>query len=441
MKQRWIFASTAFLFTLAAWSGAANATNGHLLHGSGAVNDSMGGAGIATSLDSLGILRNNPAGLEGLPGYHADISFEMFKPDRTVSSDVSGLFGAPPGTFAGSTESESPIYAIPAIGISYKPKDSAVSYGLGVLGIGGFGVDYPQDSSNPILAPQGFGGFGAVNSYYALLKIAPAVATTIGSKIRVGAALNADYANLSVSPFAAAAPGSSGYLNAAQPAAAYGVGFQVGAQMNVTPQMTLGVAYTSPQWFEKFKWNVQDPDVATGTARRIRFRLDVPQIIGAGVAFHPNDMVILTVDGKWITFGNTKGFNRVGFQADGSVAGFAWKNIFVVSMGTQVKVTPKLALRAGYNYGQSPIRDGESFWNVPAPAIVRHHVTVGAGYDFSEHFGLNLAYYHGFKNSVRGPFVSPGPPFSPLPPGPVSGTTVTNEMSQDSYVAQMSWKF
>ncbi len=436
MKQKWIAVCTIFLSTLAVWSGAANATDGHILHGNGAVNSSMGGAGIATSLDTIGVISNNPAGLEGLPGFQADISFELFKPDRTVSSDFTAVGGG-----KGSTDSESGISPIPAIGVSYKPKDSPVTYGLGVLGVGGFGVDYPQDSSNPILAPQASLGFGAVNANYTLLKIVPAIATTIGSKIRVGAALNADYSTLSVSPFPAAPPGSAGYLNAAQPAGAFGIGFQVGAQMDVTPQMTVGVAYTSPQWFEKFKWNLQSPDVLTGTAKRIRFRLDVPQIIGAGLAFRPTDRVLLALDTKWITYSNTKGFNRVGFQNDGSVAGFGWHDIFVVGVGAQFKVTPKLALRVGYNYGQNPIHDSESFFNLPAPAIVKHHATVGAGYQFGDHFGLNLAYYHAFENSITGPAISPGAPFSPFPAGPIAGTKVTSKMHEDSVLAQMSWKF
>lgn len=439
MKQKWIAVCTIFLSTLAVWSGAANATDGHFLHGNGAVNSSMGGAGIATTLDTIGVISNNPAGLEGLPGFQLDVSFELFKPDRTLSSDFTAVGGG-----KGSTDSESGIAPIPAIGVSYKPKDSSVTYGLGILGVGGFGVDYPQDCNNPILAVQGppgpcSGGFGALNSNYTLLKIIPAIATTIGSKIRVGVALNADYSTLSVSPFPGVAPGAGGYANAAQPAGAFGVGFQVGAQMDLTPQMTLGVAYTSPQWFEKFKWNVQN--TGTGLAQRIRFRLDVPQEIGAGLAFKPNDMLLLAIDGKWITYGNTKGFNRVGFQNDASIAGFAWKNIFVVGIGTQVKVTPKLALRAGYNYSQSPIRDGETFYNVFAPAIVRHHATVGAGYQFGDHFGVNLAYYHAFKNSTTGPAISPGAPFSVFPAGPVAGTKVTSELSEDSFLAQMSWKF
>lgn len=425
MKHR-IFGSMACLLSLAIWGGAANATDGHFLHGNGAINSSMGGAGIATTLDTIGVIANNPAGLEGLPGFQLDVSFELFKPDRTVSSNYAGI-----GLGQGSTKSESGISPIPAIGISYKPKNSTVTYGMGVLGVGGFGVDYPQDSTNPVLMPQspGLPFFGAVNSNYTLLKIIPAIASTVGSKIRIGAALNADYATLSVSPFAAAAPSSGTYPNAGQPAGAFGVGFQVGAQMDLTPEMTLGVAYTSPQWFEKFKWNIQDP-ATTGTARRLRFRLDVPQVIGAGLAFRPNDMLLLALDGKWITYGNTKGFNRVGFQADGSVAGFGWKNIFVVGLGTQVKVTPKLAVRAGYNYSQSPIRDGETLFNIPAPAIVRHHATVGAGYQFGDHFGLNVAYYHAFKNSTTGPV-----------PGAPSPTTVTSELSEDSFLAQMSWKF
>lgn len=129
------------------------ATNGHFLHGTGAVHSSMGGASIGAAEDTLGAIFNNPATLADLGDFRVDFSFELFKPERTVESRA--------GAFSGETESESDFVPIPAFGVAHRPSGSRTTHGLGVLAIAGFGVDYPQDSSNPVLMPPP-AGFGHV---------------------------------------------------------------------------------------------------------------------------------------------------------------------------------------------------------------------------------------------------------------------------------------
>ena len=59
----------------------ARATDGHFLHGVGAVNNAMGGAGVAAPVSILGTFYLNPAGLIAFDGLRVEFSFEMFKPD------------------------------------------------------------------------------------------------------------------------------------------------------------------------------------------------------------------------------------------------------------------------------------------------------------------------------------------------------------------------
>ena len=53
------------------------ATDGHFLHGVGAVNSSMGGAGVAAPGDLLGSFYLNPAGLRCEHGSRISLGFEM----------------------------------------------------------------------------------------------------------------------------------------------------------------------------------------------------------------------------------------------------------------------------------------------------------------------------------------------------------------------------
>src|SRR5512143_885490 len=124
----------------------ASATDGHFLHGVGAVNSAMGGVAVARSSSILGAFYTNPAGLANFTGTRMELGFELFKPDRTVSSSM--------GPMSGSTNSSSEFTPIPAFGWSRALKGDRVFLGVAGIGAGGFGVDYHTDPSNPILMPR-----------------------------------------------------------------------------------------------------------------------------------------------------------------------------------------------------------------------------------------------------------------------------------------------
>jgi long-subunit fatty acid transport protein len=157
----------------------------------------MGGAGTAAHVSVLGTFFLNPAGLLAYEGTRVEFSFEMFKPDRTVSSNM-------PGIGSGSTRSKSEFTPIPALGFAIRVNDR-LSLGLGGIGIAGFGVDYPQNNANPINGPRPF-GFGQIYSNYSLLKFTPAIAYAITEDFWIGGAANVSWATLSIDPAPFAPP-------------------------------------------------------------------------------------------------------------------------------------------------------------------------------------------------------------------------------------------
>ena len=74
-------------------SSAARATNGHVLHGVGAVNQSLGGAGIATSLDAIGANTNNVSSISFLDRSSIAFGAEVFIPDRSMFSSFGPIGG------------------------------------------------------------------------------------------------------------------------------------------------------------------------------------------------------------------------------------------------------------------------------------------------------------------------------------------------------------
>lgn len=407
---------------------SAHATDGHFLHGVGAVNSSMGGAGVAMKGDIIGSFYLNPAGLAGLDASQVSLGFEMFKPGRTVT----GTFG----TFSGATTSKSDFVPVPSFGWAM-PLNDKVTVGLGAIGIGGFGVDYPADTRNPMLTPRP-NGFGQVYSNFGLLKIAPAIGWQASDKLSIGVSLNVDYATLAVDPMPVASPaaGANGafYSSAAAQDGAFGFGFQAGLIYDISEKFAIGASYTSTQSFQDFEYNSVHANPALsnfGTPRTITFAMDVPSMISGGVAIRPSDALGLALDVRYITYSSTAGFDQQGFDNTGAVLGFGWDDIMVYAGGIELQPVDGFFLRGGYNYSQNPVPDALSFFNVPAPAIVQHHATMGLGFSPIAGFRLDLGYYHAFENEIDGPIWGPQ--------GPAPGSSVKSALKEDSFLIQFSF--
>ncbi len=407
------------LATPAAWAG-----NGHTLHGVGAVNSSMGGAGVALPIDTLGGLLLNPALVVGQDGSHFAFSAEYNEAKNAVESTVQ----TPIGPFSGHTDEAGDRALIPAFGFVHHTRGSNFAYGIGFLGLAGFGADYPQDSTNPILAPQP-NGFGRVYSNYQLLKVPTVLAWQLSDSFSFGLSLNAAHATLTADPagfasFDCSGPQGPCFVPHVNADSAWGYGAGVGIRYKVTPTLALGASYNTKTKFQDFQWSsaVSNPHLATfGTARKIKLQLDMPAIAIVGLGWTPSDRLAVALDEKLINYENTAGFSDV----------LGFKNIKVTELGLQYKATDRFAVRGGYNKSQNPIPSGRTFFTIETPAIFQTHYTGGLGFKVSDFLTLDAAYYHVKENSITGPIFGPT--------GPVPGATVTTRMAMDSVVVTFNF--
>lgn len=413
----------------------AAALNGHFVHGVGARNAAMGGAGVALGGDPLTALAWNPALMTTLEDYEVQMSFELIKGSPEVSSEVTTPFGVIQGT----TEDDTSLLPIPAVGITHHAQGSPVAWGIGSIALAGFSTDYPQDPSNPVLAPPP-AGFGRVSSEYQYLRIPLAVAYQVSPSLSVGGALTLGYARLSATPAAFAAPDCTGPTSCFFPAAnsegAYGWGVQLGIHYRPSPTWSFGASYISEQRFEDFTYNseVANPALPTfGTARRFSFNVDVPAQAIVGLAWEPTSSFSLALDGKWVGYDGVDGLGTFGFNPDGSIRGFGWDDILVGALGVEWRPSASWSLRAGYNYAESPIVPERTVFSVPAPATFQDHVTLGLAARVNQALTVEATYYHGFENEVSGQIQSPA--------GPIPGTRVTQRNSADALVTTLSLTF
>ena len=441
-SKRWILASFSLFLglTVILWPTALLATDGHFLHGAGPVNEAMGGADAGLCLDATGSIAWNPACAARFFGRRLELNGTIFTPWRSLSSTVNANAfgpGMPGATLSGTTVSKTDTSFMPGFAFVYHRPGSSNSYQVAMLAVSGFGVDYTQntDFSNPILTPQapnGF-GFGRIRSNYMLVTIPIGIARQMTERFSVGFSAIPSLSMLQVIPAPFSAPVSAGstmpyYLSAGNNAPAMGAGFSAGIHYALE-KVNIGVSYRSPVWFREFTWKRKDLAGATHT---LKFLMNLPQVVSVGTGLSPAKNTRIGIDARWFNYENTAGFDEVGYDPDDSVSGFGWKNIWAIGGGLQQKIAKSTRIMAGYNYSGNPVPAKYTFFNTPAPAIVQHHVSGG----FIQNFGkwdMALTYYHAFRNSITGPWISGQ--------GAIPGTSVTSKMSENSVTIGLGKSF
>jgi long-chain fatty acid transport protein len=395
----------AFCSLLAASAGWAG--NGHLLHGVGAVNSSMGGAGVALLEDSIAALHLNPALLVKVKGNQISFSSEFFEDGLRVEAQVANTVT--------STDASTQVGVIPAFGwMGHKP-GARLGLGFGLLGEAGFRTDYPEDSYNFLLVPQP-GGFGRIYTDLVITKIPFAFAFEVNPKLAIGASLNFYRGSLAIEPLPVVQPdcapnGQCWLPSAGNQVGSFGIGGQFGVYYEVNPMISLGFSYTTKQKFNHYHWNstVANPLLSTfGTARRLTFALDGPQTVQFGVGLHPTKKLSIAADGKFIKYTGVAGVGEQGGvdTVNHKLIGIGWKNIWVGMVGVEYKPNERMSLRAGYNHGQSPIRPEFTVTSMGTPSTFQKHFCAGMGMALMPHIGMDIGFYVVPRETKSGPILS-----------------------------------
>ena len=417
------------------------ATDGHFLHGAGPVNEAMGGADTGLCLDATGAIAWNPACTVLFNKHRLEFHGTIFVPWRSLSSTVAANAfgpGTPAATLQGTTVSHRDTSLMPGFAFVDHPTGSRNAYHVAMLAVSGFGVEYDKntDFSNPILTPQapnGF-GFGKIQSNYALITAPIGLSRQITDRLSAGLSVVPAFSMLKVTPAPFAAPVTAGstmpyYLSASNSAKALGIGLHAGVQYQANRVFGVGASYYSTTWFHHLNWQAAD---LAGGKHDFSFLMDLPQFVSMGIGVTPSTRTHIGMDARWFDYANTAGFDKAGYNSDGSVAGFGWHSIWAFGGGVEQQISRSTRLIAGYNYSQNPIPSQYTFFNSPAPAIVQHHVSGGV-VESIRSWELNITYYHAFQNSITGPWVSAQ--------GAIPGTSVTSRMSENSLTIGLSRTF
>jgi long-chain fatty acid transport protein len=408
----------------------AAAGNGHLLHGVGAINSSMGGVSTAVASDAIGALHVNPALLTQFDGYEVGFGAEIFTDGPEATATFVDSPGRPNGSFT--TEGDTEPGIVPAFGMVVHPAGKPWAFGFGLLGVAGFRTDWPQDPNNPIFAPQP-DGFGAVKTDLSIVKIPFTLAYQVNPQLSLGGSLVVYRGGLSISPLPPAEPNCTNptpgsgrevdcfYAPAENIVSAYAVALQVGLHYEVNPVWSVGFSYTTPQDFNDYEWSsfnalpyntdpvtgAQTRNPGFGEARTVNYPLDGPQIVSAGIGYRPGPKLKVGLDARWVGYSSVDGAGGVGgFKPNRSLNEIGWRDIYIGAVGLEYKSSPKVTWRAGFNYSQTPIRDEVAFTSLGTPPTFTDHYTLGLGIALTDKLQVNLGGYWAPRHEVSGPLLS-----------------------------------
>jgi long-chain fatty acid transport protein len=408
------------------------AQSGHLMQGVGAVNMSMGGASTAQPIDINGALKWNPAAISAFQGSTVSINAGIFMANPELSSTVP----TPNGPMSGSSTDVKKNSLMPSLAYVYAKKDSKHTFGAFAFGVSGFGVDFPESTSNPINMPQSMGGFGNLTSNYMMLQTGLSYSYKLSQSLSIGVSPSFNIATLELKPNPTASPTMAGYP-ATNNAMATGFGGQIGVFYQNKEGLKLGASYKTKQQFSDFKFeNTYLDNFSSENA----FKMNFPAVYSLGIGYS-NTKVDLAFDFRQVEYSKTEGFEEFGWTTTGAVKGFGWKDMQIVSVGAQYKGIKKLPLRIGYTYNTNPIAPELAFFSTAATAVIQNAFQFGLGYEFSEKLTLNAVHHYGISDgSTKGPLYNPMLAGQTDPLGTVPNSTVSYKMNTSMIMLGITYK-
>ena len=155
-------------------------------------------------------------------------------------------------------------------------------------------------------------------------------------------------------------------------------------------------------------------DLSKGVAANydLEVIMHLPMSIGYGMSYKASEKLRLSFDFEWVNW--SKAFDKMEIKlTNGSNANvnkmigstdfnidfpLKWKDAVIVKIGGEYDICNHYTMRLGYAYGSNPVPETTIF---PVfPAIVEHHLTIGASYKINDKIMISGAFESALNNKL-----------------------------------------
>lgn len=411
-------------------AGPAFGTNGMNMIGYGVRSSGMGGADAAVLTGASGV-SGNPAVMGKTSPRSITAGISLLMPKLNVSNESMGL----------DLEGESQTFPLPSIAYASRLGcDSRWTMGLEAFAQGGMGVDFQNFPTGPSTADE-------IMSSVMYMRFTAAAGYEATDALSLGLSAMAGYAGMEFSMF----PESPGGIEV-EGLSDFGYAGRLGMHYQLTDALGFGAVYTTETSLEldggtaTINFGPEAGGKVEYDARMIDFTW--PSELEFGIALQPSSSFLVAADAKLINWSSAievvdlevsnppEGYPETPFP-DGqggytNTSSFQmnWEDQWVYALGVEYSLNPVHTVRAGYNYGKSPVPD--DYLSPLFPAIVEQHVTMGYGLDLGA-WEFDLAYELGLENGQTNDNASQAA--NPFGPG------ITVDHSQNTVHFQTSYAF
>lgn len=372
----------------------ASATGGYFSIGFGAVQRSMGGAGVAHTNDAMSSA-TNPAGVADV-GKEFQLGLQLFNPVRGFEG--TGTFFVP----SANIESEKNFFLAPNFAYNVPLENGAV-LNFAAYGNGGMNTTYPDFTNLNCQVGSGVFCGGPAGVDLIQLFLSATYAKKVGN-VSFGIAPTVAIQGFSATGLAAfgAISVDGNLLTNNGQDWSYGYGLRAGIEIDLSDTLRFGLAGQTKMWmseFEKYSGLFADGG-----------DFDIPASVTAGLAYDANPNLTLMLDYQHIFYSDIGALANAGnagpLGAAGG-AGFGWDDVDVVKLGVEWRANDKITLRAGYAYATNPIGAEDVTLNILAPGITTHHFTAGGTFSINDRNAINFSAVYAPLSSVSGSEVTP----------------------------------
>lgn len=361
---------------------------GFALYEYSARSTAMGGAAMANGAEPAS-LATNPALITELEGTQAQIGMTVVTADATT-------------TVAGNSRSlKSDTWYLPNFYITHKWSDQ-VSFGLGGFSRYGLGGEY----EDPV--ESWTGSNLAYKVKLETFSFTPTIAVKANEELSLAMGLEAMVIGFTQNSFFNLDPRGAGPYEIGGSGVSWGGNFSLVYKPQWAEKWAFGAMYRS-----KVKQNLNGRidagnnqyaalNVKSGDAEG---SISLPDSLSAGLSFRPTDNWVLEAgivgtfwsayDQILIQYKDTVGPSQSPFIYNQK----KYKDTYRINFGTEYRLNPNWALRAGYVFDKSPINSHEMDTLVPVDD--RHIASVGVGYA-RDNWTLDFAYAHVFSKDLSG---------------------------------------